>query len=248
MDTWPPFMYQHNNQLSGITVDSVNLIFKQAEVPVIIRALPWARAYNQALKDSNSFVFPLFKTPEREQSFHWVGPIPPTYNMSFYKLKSRTDIKINHLADAKKYRVGVLNKVASHKFLLDQGFIEGKNLFVVTEPEQNIKKLLAKRIDLLINNPYTLSIQLAALQHKIDDLEASIPLYKTEPVYIGLNKKIAQNTVNKLKNAYLELKQQGQFKTIAQAYLNKSSQPSNCGGSHSTAPANKASPCNSAVK
>lgn len=248
MDTWPPFMYQNKNTLSGITVDSVKLIFKQADVATTIRALPWARAYNQALKDKNSYIFPLFKTSKRASSFHWVGPIPPAYNMQFYQLKSRTDIKVDSLSDAKKYRVGVLNKVANHKFLLEQGFVEGKNLFIVTEPGQNIKKLFAERIDLLINNPYTLSIQLPKLKHTLSDLQAGIPLYKSEPVFIGLNKNISAETASKLQDAYLHLKQQGQFKAIQQTYLNKNSAPFNCGAEHSVAAENKDSSCKSAVK
>ncbi len=53
------------------------------------------------------------------------------------------------LEDARSYRIGVQDEDALHQLLLRAGFETGRNLFPVALNEQNLRKLLGGRVDLM---------------------------------------------------------------------------------------------------
>ncbi len=83
------------------------------------------------------------RKPEREVLFHWIGPIADR-NIYLFKLKSRTDIKLKSVEDAKMYEVGSVIAAASGDFLESKGVKVRR----VSRYKQNLYMLLKGRIDL----------------------------------------------------------------------------------------------------
>ncbi|MBL8992176.1 MAG: transporter substrate-binding domain-containing protein [Spirochaetia bacterium] len=218
IDSWPPYMFNENKGISGIATDIVRAAFKKAGYPAEIRAYPWARAYQKALEEKNTAIYLLYRTPEREARFQWVGPIIPALPMYFYKLKSRTALAVHSLGDAKACRVGVVRGVAIHKWLLDRGFVEGKNLEAVSDPQQNIKKLFSDRIDFLISNEWPLMMLMKDLGYPAGDVEQCYSPIESEAGYIGLHVETAGGVVLRLQRAFDDLASNGTVQAIQDQY------------------------------
>ena len=88
----------------------------------------------------------------RMKYFKWIGPVSDR-NIYFYKLKSRSDIIINKLSDAKKYNVGTVINTANSEYLESKGF----KLKKVPNYIQNMYKLLNGRVDLIDSLDYTVA-------------------------------------------------------------------------------------------
>jgi len=132
------------DQTGGEATQFARQVLKGAGLAHQLFYLPWRRAYNYASVESSSMIFPLARTDQRENNFKWVGQLIPV-NYYLFKLKSREDILVSTLDEARQYRVGVRNYHVHHEFLLAQGFTE---LQPVNRNAQNLKKALLHRIDL----------------------------------------------------------------------------------------------------
>lgn len=198
IDNWPPFMFKEDNRITGIATEIVREVFRGADIYISVEAVPWTRAYKNALEDENTFIYLLYRTPEREELFKWVGPIVPPIKSHLYKLKEREDIRINAIEEAKEYRIGVVRGVANHNYLLNQGFEEGKNIEAVTDVQQNIGKFVLGRVDLIINTEFTLPYLLEGTGLTMDDVEIAFTTLESEPSYIGLNKSTSDDVILEL--------------------------------------------------
>jgi len=132
------------DQTGGEATQFARQVLQGAGIAHQLFYLPWRRAYNYVSVESSSMIFPLARTDQREDNFKWVGQLIPV-NYYLFKLKSREDISVSTLDEAKAYRIGVRNYHVHHEFLLAQGFTE---LQPVNGNAQNLKKALLHRIDL----------------------------------------------------------------------------------------------------
>ena len=70
-----PNNYLEGGVLKGMSVDLLKDAFRRAGETYTMSVLPWARAYESALRDPGTCVFSTAHTPAREASFAWVGPL-----------------------------------------------------------------------------------------------------------------------------------------------------------------------------
>jgi polar amino acid transport system substrate-binding protein len=128
----------------GEATDFVQRVLDNANISRDLIYLPWRRAYHQGATEPNTLIFPLARTAQREEKFLWVGQLIPV-NYYLFKLKSRADIQVKNLDDARPYSIGVVNYHVHHEYLLEQDFT---GLQPVNGNAQNLKKALLGRIDL----------------------------------------------------------------------------------------------------
>ena len=151
----PPYQIQEQGQpLTGISVELIQMMLEEAGVDSEIGVFPWARAYRMAQQRENVMLFSILRNPPREKLFKWVGTLHP-FHVYFYRLKDRPEVKVNTLADARQFRIGVLRDDSRNIYLRTQGF--DANLDEVTLDSQNIRKLFLRRIDLLPSDPFVLA-------------------------------------------------------------------------------------------
>ncbi len=221
----PPYQMQEKGQLTGVSVELVQLMLKEAGVKAKIQVLPWARAYRMALQDENVMLFSILRNPQRENLFQWVGTLHP-FQVYFYRLKDRPEIVVNTLADAKKYQIGVLRDDSRNIYLRSQGF--EANLDEVTLDSQNIKKLFAKRIDLLPSDPIVLAYWFKTLnddpateqQYDLAQLEQIFRMEGADGEnYIAMSLNTDNRVVEHFRQALNRVKARPQYKAILGKYL-----------------------------
>jgi polar amino acid transport system substrate-binding protein len=145
----PPLQYIKNGKVVGKTTQLIHKIAEASNYKANIKIMPWARVYQTALNQKNTFIYPLVRTAERESSFIWIGKIR-TLKLSWAKLKSRKDVNINKPEDAKNYKTGVIRADATYNYLIKNGFIKNDNFIVVSELPLLLELLYSEKIDSFI--------------------------------------------------------------------------------------------------
>lgn len=222
----PPYQMQEPGQpLTGVSVELVQLMLKEAGVAAKIQVLPWARAYRMAQEDENVMLFSILRNPPREKLFKWVGALHP-FQVFFYRLKDRPEIVINALDDARQYQIGVLRDDSRNIYLRSQGF--DVNLDEVTLDSQNIKKLFTRRIDLLPSDPIVLAYWFKTLnndpsvnpKYDLAQLERTLHLEGADGEnYIAMSLRTDDRVVEHFRRALSRVKARPQYKRLLDKYL-----------------------------
>lgn len=59
----PPLNYELDGKVVGFSSDLLDLMAKEAELTVVKRVLPWARAYDMVGRQPNTLIYSLARTP-----------------------------------------------------------------------------------------------------------------------------------------------------------------------------------------
>jgi len=92
----PPLNMEMDGRVTGFSSELLDMMAADAGIPLRKQVLPWARAYDRALRHSDVILYSLVRTPERESLFRWVGPISPR-RIVLYRWADRTDIVLKTL-------------------------------------------------------------------------------------------------------------------------------------------------------
>ncbi len=212
--------YQYNDeqgQLTGFGIELITLIFKEAGITMQegqIQIYPWARTYKMLLETENSVAFMTTRNDQRENLLKWVGPLAPR-KMWLYKLRERTDIRIETLEDAKKYVVGGYRS-SQTDYLIELGF---PNLEIVPQEKLNIRKLLKGRVDLISSLELTIVARLKDMGLSYDVVEKAILFDGRFDYYLAINQQTSDALVNRMQDAFDKIKQSGAYDKIKNTYL-----------------------------
>lgn len=201
-----------NNKITGISTEIIEEIFKNAKIDYSIEIVPWARAYETASKNQNVGLYSLARTPDRENSFYWIGPLIKNDWVLFTRKNSK--IKINKLDDAKKYSIGVYKQSALANYLLEKDFKPEKNLDFADEEKYNPSKLERNRIDIWATG------LLVGLYHAKIHNTSFTPIYTIKEVglYLAFNKKTDVNLIKSLEKSFEKIKNNEKIKAIQKKY------------------------------
>lgn len=147
-EEFPPYNYRDNGQITGMSTEVVLAACKAVDLPTEINVYPWARTYEIAQTEPNTLIFSIARSPGREKRFQWAGTVAPAQSC-FFALRSRTDIRIDTLAEARKYYIITQLKGWIAQVLLKQEFVEGKHFFGITSADRAYLMLRTGRGDLL---------------------------------------------------------------------------------------------------
>lgn len=206
-----PLQYMKDQKIVGTGTELVETVLKQAGLTYCIHMYPWAKAYMLAKKEKNVLIYSLARTPQREKQFKWVGEIVPLH-FSLFRLKSRPNVAPTSLEEAKHFQIGVIRQDVLHQYLEGVGF---PNLQVVTTDKQNLKKLLANRVDLILCNEQMLLFACRNINVDYDLFEPVLPLHKISTgLYMAFSKQTDDAIVEKAIKAYNQVKQEGIYDAI----------------------------------
>jgi polar amino acid transport system substrate-binding protein len=121
-EQYPPYNFQEEGQLQGISVDLLEEMWKRMGIPLnksAIELLPWTEGYQRALNENNTVLFTTFRLPEREQLFKWVGPAASGRDVLL--AKKDKNVTIADPQDLKKYRIGAIKDDVAVQRLLKSG-------------------------------------------------------------------------------------------------------------------------------
>ena len=206
-----PLVYEEGGVIKGPGYDIATQVLEHAGIPYSYEMQPWARVYQGGLTEKNFLVSCLGRTPKREHLFHWIGPITRKVEVAIYKMATNP-LSINHLEQAKQYRIGVLRGTYSQDFLEASDFNKN-NIYLTTEPDQLFKMLVKKRYDLIIVNDFSITTLAKKLNINPAAFEKVIFAFSvTENLAFGKN--TAPELVKKLRASYQALEAAGAFKKL----------------------------------
>ncbi len=184
-EPWPPYIIDENGKQGGIEYDIMQAVLKDMGYTMQYKSYPWKRAVDMIKKKEADAILGLFKDAEREQFLFF--PETAFLNAVYvFFYKKGNEFVYDGIASLSGKRVGIINGyIYSDEFGKAGGFEkEG-----VTELEQNLKKLVHGRLDLVLDNQYVglyLAKQLG-LSEQIG--YAATPLTAARPHYVAFARK-----------------------------------------------------------
>ncbi len=218
---WPPFEYtDKDGEPTGYSVEVLQAVLKELDIPDNIQIYPWYRAYKISQSKKNTLIFTLARTKSRENLFKWVGPIAPR-DMYLWKLKNRKDVTVENWDDLKEYMIGTVKGEAAEKQLLAKGFRIHKNISPVTKQIQNYHMLYAKRIDFVYGLELSTIFGLEQAGLNPDKIERSLLLDTGLEYYYGFSNETSDGVVDQFRAALKRVKENGIYDMITSKYSNK---------------------------
>ncbi|MQA18826.1 transporter substrate-binding domain-containing protein [Rugamonas sp. FT103W] len=108
-EEYPPFNWtdRTTGSATGLSTDIVVELMRRADTLASVPMLmPWARAMALTSKNTNTCLFSMARTPERETSFAWIGPVGRNEWVMYARAEDH--IRLTSLADARPYTVGTI--------------------------------------------------------------------------------------------------------------------------------------------
>jgi len=195
---YKPYSYAEDGAAQGIAVNAARQIFSELDFFPPINVYPWARTYNIALNTPNTLIFSMARTPEREDKFHWIGPIVG-FDIHLFKHQERDDIQVNNMFELKRYHIGALRKDVKGQYLRKQGI----EVTDINSEETGIKLLLTHRLDLMPADIHATRYRLREMGLNPNELKSVFHLKEiSRPLYIAFNKKTPPELVALFREAY----------------------------------------------
>ncbi|HSX70892.1 MAG TPA: ABC transporter substrate-binding protein [Pseudomonas sp.] len=202
--------FARDDGISGISAETLRLVCQRAgiECQQILR-FPWERVYNQALDEAGYGLFSVARTAEREALFKWVGPIAG----EDWVLLARGDspIQLSSLQQAGEYRLGGYKGDAPSQHVVDQGLAVQLSLYDKENPE----RLANGQIDLWVTS--SVAGQYLARQQGHADFRVALTFGRGD-LYLALNRQTSDATVDKLRAALEQLRDEGALQGVMQKY------------------------------
>jgi len=215
----PPFTFLENGAAAGLYVELVLALFDQLDIKHDrrdITVVPWARAYNETLLRKGRMLFSVVRTPEREASFKWVGPIGE-YRTVLMARKANT---LKLLGDTKlsALKIGVTKNSRVEDFLIAAGTPQ-KNLVYLNSPQSAAHMLARGRIDAWARDFAVADWTIRELGYSSEDYEV-IHAFETEYRYIGFSKATDDTLIDKLQHKLDSFREDGTLAAITQTKSN----------------------------
>ncbi|GGC86352.1 substrate-binding periplasmic protein [Vreelandella lutescens] len=188
-EEYPPFNYQNaQGVVVGTATQQLRNALSHAGVEAHFRILPWARAYTEARLRDHHCVYSTTRTPEREQQFHWVGPLVINEWAAFGLVERQLDV--TQLDDLNEWRVGSFREDAVGDYVASKGVTV---LRAPTERE-NMARLAAGLLDVIVTGR-------ATGQYFADERELAIEHLFTfyyAPLYLACHPSVERNIIEGL--------------------------------------------------
>ena len=205
----PPLQTKEGNSISGIATDIVLKTVHSSELSYSIEIHPWSISYQRALKEPDTCIFSIARTPEREAKFHWIGNVvkPP---IAFYSI-GKKPISLSEVEDAKAFRLVVRKDDVTHQFVRAKLFIENKHYYAAETWDAffGLLKTPSRNFDLTIMNVMVMSYW----QQNNDDMHGFTKLLEIEELslehYLACHLNTKEITITKLKKTMQHLEKEG---------------------------------------
>lgn len=210
----PPTSFSRDGELHGLAIDVVRALIERTGDPAKIELLPWTRGYHLAQHTPNTAIFSTVRTPEREASFQWVGPLL-IGTTSFYSLKSR-NLRIDNLQQAAESGPLALPKQwYTYETLSALGF---KNLYGVASSKNMVTMLKHGRVQLIATEDLTLKDELASGGLHPEQVQAHLPFMRSA-YYIAFSLQTDAALVERWRRALDAMHEDGSFAVIFRRWL-----------------------------
>jgi len=215
-EDWAPYNYEENGQLKGFSIEVVQAVMAELGEEYPIGVYPGARGDRMLDTMPNVMYFSLFRTPEREDKYKWIGPISEQA-IYFYKHKDnpKTYRSIEDIKNAVKVTV-------PHKGLVADKVAELgiRNVIKLSSREHQFSLLFSKRAELSVNtSPLGVAYYLKQLGQPTDLLVSTDVKLLEFPLYIACSKEIPDSVIERWQAALEKVKKSEKYEQIYSKYL-----------------------------
>lgn len=145
---FPPLQVNVDNQAEGYAYKFVEEVIVDASVsvPMEIKGVyfaPWKRAIKNTQERSNTLLFSISRTPEREDLYQWIGAVSP-YEVAVYRTLDGPDIIPSSIHDLASYRFAAQAASSFEEIIKSEGFTQ---IIPVNQGKEAIRLLHAGRVD-----------------------------------------------------------------------------------------------------
>jgi polar amino acid transport system substrate-binding protein len=198
---WAPYVSKDLKHY-GVFSHIVSEAFALEGIEVEYEFFPWKRSYKYAADGEFDGSLTWAPTPEREKDFYFTEPV--TYNKKvFFHLKSQT-FNWNKLSDLKGLNIGTTAQYTYGDEFDNAANNKEISVFPVNKDEQNVKKLLAGRIDIF---PMEIEVGYGLIHSQLTPAQAALfsnhpkPVTET-PICVVISKKLPAERAKRLVEAF----------------------------------------------
>ncbi|CAH9053484.1 hypothetical protein PSECIP111951_02463 [Pseudoalteromonas holothuriae] len=206
-EDWMPYNFiNEEGEVVGRATKKVREVLEAAQVPYEIRVYPWVRSMKLTQTKANTMIYSIYRTKERESMFLWACPLLKPVKEYLFKLRSRDDVKLTSLEDAKKYITSLVRGSISHEYLRARGFKADVNLDLSADPSASPRKLLARRVDFIITTEYTAYEMMKGLGKPYELLEIVYEVKNADErsACMAFNKNTDPHIIERVRKALVE--------------------------------------------
>jgi len=215
-EEWAPFNYQENNQITGMATEIVRGIMVLTGDDFEVVVLPSMRSARALKNRPKTIMYSLFRTPEREPLYKWVGPIVEEsihpYQLANALQPVNSLEQLLHAPKITTRHAGLIPEI-----LQSRGFNNLEK--TATESLQLYRMLLAGRTDIIIGDTdagvayYSRKLNIAPSALR----QIPIELYRSS-LYIAFSRDCDDELVASWANALEQLRYSGELKRIQDRY------------------------------
>lgn len=214
-EDWPPYNFEDNGVLRGISTDVLRAACLQAKLDCSIELVPWARAYKTAQTQAGALAFTTARKPSREHEFSWVGPILP--RTTWVYVRSSLALPANQVPDLSTLRFGVVRGEAAAQDLLAQG-VPASNLLEQSTNTDVIRMLQGGQIDAMVDTEVGMLWSLRKQGIAPKQVRKTVKLTDEGAYYFAVNPATDPLVVGRLQSALEKLQASGRVNRIVRSY------------------------------
>jgi polar amino acid transport system substrate-binding protein len=193
--------YIEHGQLKGPSAKIFEMLMQKTGIEANVEFYPWARAYNNVLTQPNTIILSITRTKERESHFIWLIKVNES-KRAFISLKSNVESIVNNIEQAKHKLIGVTRDSYSYTSLIENGFTEKKNLYVVSTVDEAISLLKKGKVDFIYTDPEVIKNHYNDVGEKSNELvNMTIVPKARRDIFIAINKQTNKQLIDQLQQA-----------------------------------------------
>ncbi|PKG80722.1 hypothetical protein CXF85_21645 [Colwellia sp. 75C3] len=208
------FQYFEDGQVKGPSAEIFNMLMEETSLKPTVAFYPWARALNKVLTQPNTLILSLTRTKQREDNFIWLIKVNES-RRAFISLKSKPEHFVTTLVQAKGKLVAVTRDSYSYKSLIDKGFTESKNLYIVSNIDDAMILFKKGKVDLIYTDPKAIKNHyndMGKNSNKIVNITL-VPEAQRD-IFIAINKKTDKHLVDRLQLAAKTVSQSSSYSEV----------------------------------
>jgi len=199
----PPYDFLMDGDIAGVSVELLQAMCAEAKIECPIKIQPWARSFRDVLNNPNTILFSTARTPSRESSFLWIGPISQNLENVLY-VRRDSPLRGASVQEVRGLRVGVVIGDSAADQMVRAG-VTGVVFDPAPNVVSNVRKLMAGHIDLLPAQEVVMKWAVRAVGLNMQEVRVLFPVGKAEDLYFAINPRSDPALVEALRAAWAKI-------------------------------------------
>ena len=215
---YPPYVTLEQGRAGGIAIKLVKRVFEKLGQPLQINIVPFTRAMDQTRSGEFDGMFPVFKTPEREEFASYMTEM--LFDQDIVIMGKKVSKKIWNRDTFENVSLCLVDGF-SYGELMDQmlKYHKFKAVERVSAPIQCLRLLMTNKVDFWVHNEYG-ARYLLLRQRARDHIYIRMPPVDSVPSYLAFIKgDMPQENARKINYMLGEMKRTGEYNQLIDDYV-----------------------------